>query len=327
MRGLERYLNDVWYGERSGTWLRPLGALYGGAMRWRRRLYDAGLLARYRAPCPVIVVGNFTVGGAGKTPLVIELVRRLSALNLTVGVNSRGYGGQVDASAAQRVTPDSLAAQVGDEPLLIARRTNAVVAVCPNRRLAAECVLEHGAQVIVADDGLQHLALARDLNIVVVDGERRLGNRRCLPAGPLRGGMGEGEPVDLVVLNGGLDTDQPRMTLRATHARPLAGGESIALTTLGGQTVHAVAGIGHPSRFFAMLRGFGIDVIEHPFSDHAALDDAQVSFDDDRLVLMTEKDAVRFARAPHQRCYDVPVDALLDEAAALAVDNLLRSVV
>jgi tetraacyldisaccharide 4'-kinase len=323
VRGIERYLAEVWYGDRPGHWLRPLGALYGGAMRLRRQLYRRGLRNTYRAPCPVVVVGNLTVGGTGKTPLVIELVRRLAVAGRRPGIISRGYGGTVTAASAALVRPDSDPVAVGDEPLLMARRTGVPVAVCPNRRLAIECLLAQDVQVVVADDGLQHLALQRDADIVVIDGARGLGNGRCLPAGPLRGPVEPARAADLTIVNGAANAAQYSMTLRANQARRLVDGESVALESFAGKTVHAVAGIGNPARFFALLRDVGIEVVEHPFADHATLTQADVTFDDTLAVLMTEKDSVRFARSPHDRCYDVPVDAELNAAAAGALDRLL----
>ena len=151
MRSLDGYLNSIWYGETGGAWLRPLGALYGGIMRLRRSAYERGWRRDYRAPCPVIVVGNYTAGGAGKTPLVIELCRRLRALGCQPGIISRGYGGTATAHKALSVDAASDASVVGDEPLLMARRTGSPVAVCPDRRKAIECVLASGVDLIVAD--------------------------------------------------------------------------------------------------------------------------------------------------------------------------------
>ena len=323
MRALEAYFNDVWYGQTGGVWLRPLGLMYSGAMRLRRRAYEQGWREIYRAPCPVIVVGNFTAGGAGKTPLVIELCRRLQALGRKPGIISRGYGGATGADRAQLVRATSDAALVGDEPLLLARRTGAPVAVCPNRRKAVECVLAQDADLIVADDGLQHLQLARDANIAVIDGDRQFGNGRCLPAGPLRGPLDDTRPVDLEVINGGPATTQPQMNLIARHVRSLSSQAISPLADFAGKRVHAVAGIGHPARFFSTLRHVGIDVIEHPFADHAALRLSDVSFDDNLPVLMTEKDAVRFAAPLPEHCFDVPVDVEFNDAAQQAVDVLL----
>ncbi|MFK8015129.1 MAG: tetraacyldisaccharide 4'-kinase [Gammaproteobacteria bacterium] len=322
MRALESYLNSVWYGDTGGAWLRPLGALYASAMSLRSAAYRRGWRDVYRAPCPVIVVGNYTAGGAGKTPLVIALSQRLRSLGCRPGIISRGYGGTVTSDQAFLVDPASDASVVGDEPLLMARRTQAPVAVCPDRRKAVECVTAQGANVIVADDGLQHLALARDANIVVIDGERGLGNERCLPAGPLRGRVIDAPDADLKMINGGPVSDAPQMKLIATHARQLDSKQCIPLSGWVGSPVHAVAGIGNPSRFFDTLRGAGIDVIEHPYADHARLTRADVSFDDDLPVLMTEKDAVRFSEAPHKRCFDVPADVEFNAAASAALVEL-----
>lgn len=318
MAGLENYLNDVWYGERPGTWLRPLGALYSVAMRARQAAYDRGWREVYRAPRPVLVVGNRTVGGTGKTPLVIELVHRLKARGVAPGVISRGYGSSVTREAARRVDADSRAEDVGDEPLLIARRTGVPVAVCPNRRLACAAVLADGADVIVADDGLQHLALARDAAINVVDAVRGVGNGRCLPAGPLRAPVDVSPPADLSISNG------RDMTLVPAGVRALAEGSVTPLATWSGRTVHAVAGIGHPERFFGLLREAGLDVRAHPRADHAALGPDDLRFGDDHPVIMTEKDAVKLHdQVPNT--YDLPVDAALSDAVSARVDALLAA--
>lgn len=316
MAALERYLNDVWYGQRAGWWLRPLGALYGGVMTLRHAAYQRGWRSVYRAPCPVLIVGNRTVGGTGKTPLVLELVSRLQDRGARPGVISRGYGSTVTGNEARRVTAQSDTEDVGDEPLLIARRSRVPVAVCPNRRLACEAVLEQGVDVIVADDGLQHLALARDAAINVVDGVRGIGNGRCVPAGPLRAPASASPPVDLTVVNG-VD-----MTLGAAGVRALSDGTSTPIGDWAGRTVHAVAGIGRPERFFETLRAAGMEVIPHPRPDHAPLVSSDLEFGDEHAVLLTEKDSVKLSAAP-ENVFDVPVDAVMAAQTSAAVDAML----
>lgn len=317
MSDLHSYLNEVWYGEREGSWLRPLGAMYGMTMVARQAAYRRGWRRVYRAPCPVLIVGNRTVGGTGKTPLVIELVRRLAARGARPGVISRGYGGRVTRESAQRVERDSVALDVGDEPLLIARRSAVPVAVCPDRRLACEAVLTQGVDVIVSDDGLQHLALARDAAINVIDGARGEGNGRCLPAGPLRTPPSASPPVDLTLVNG-VD-----MTLRPTGVRA-SDNTLTPLASWSGRRVHAVAGIGRPERFFETLRSAGLEVVGHPRPDHAPLSAPDLRFDEDLPVLITEKDSVKLSSLPDS-VYDVPVSAALSAEASAAVDALLSA--
>lgn len=318
---LQSYLNSVWYGERGGYWLRPLAALYGWVAARRLHAYGAGKRAVYRAPVPVIVVGNHTVGGTGKTPLVIEIVERLKKRGERPGVISRGYGSSVTAAAARRVSEQSAAVDVGDEPLLIFQSTGVPVAVCPNRELACAAVLENEVSVIVADDGLQHLALARDIEIDVVDAVRGFGNGRCLPAGPLRVPASQVWPTDLQIRHGG--SDGHCMQLRGDTLRRLGDSTLTALSEFKGRRVHAVAGIGHPERFFNTLRGRGLDVVAHPLADHAALTRADVTFDDDLPVLMTEKDAVKLQEPPAGDYFSLPVVAHLSDSASLALDALL----
>lgn len=320
---LETYLQEVWYGARPGHWLRPLGALYGGAMRLREALYDRGILPSARVGAPVVVVGNLTVGGTGKTPLVLHLVETLRAAGRTPGVVSRGYGGEGASRRVLFVEPGSDPAVVGDEPVLIARRSGAVVAVCPDRVRAARAALDAGANILIADDGLQHRRLARDAQIVVIDGARRFGNGRCLPAGPLRSPPGDLARFDLVIVNGDAAPGEAGMTLEPGPAWRLDGQERRALEAFRGRRVHAVAAIGHPQRFFATLRAHGLDVVPHPHRDHSVLRASDLTFDDDLPVFITEKDAVKCPGRADAEIWVVPVDARLDEAAATALARLV----
>lgn len=323
---IENYLMAVWYGGRSGHWLRPLGALYGGMMRVRAWLFERGVLRSWRAPVPVIVVGNLTVGGTGKTPLVLHLVAALQAAGQRPGIVSRGYGGSAGTATVLLVDADSDAAVVGDEPVLLARRSGCPVAVSARRSRAVNAVVAAGAQVVVSDDGLQHLALARDAQIVVIDGQRRLGNRRCLPAGPLRAPLSVPVNADITVVNGGTPADPVVMTLVANEAVRIADGSRAPLARFAGQEVHAVAAIGQPERFFSTLRDAGMIVIGHPHRDHSLLDRSSLEFGDDRPVFITEKDAVKCVDTVPDDCWYVPVDAQLDAAGQAAVGNLIARV-
>lgn len=303
-------------------WLRPLAALYGAiAIARRRRAQPASL------PVPVVVVGNISVGGTGKTPFVIWLVGTLRAAGWRPGVISRGYGGRAP-QYPYRVQVDSDPAFSGDEPLLIAQRSACPVVVAPDRHAAAQALLAaESVDVIVADDGLQHYALARDLEICIVDGARGLGNRALLPAGPLRELPSRLREVDLVVVNGDGWNEpelQPlRMRLRTQHARSLLDGIERPLADFAGQRVHGIAGIGHPPRFFDGLRAQGIDVIEHAFADHHAYRATDLQFGDGLPLLMTEKDAVKCRAFAAAGWWSVPVTAELSSTDTARVRELL----
>jgi len=318
------WLHRVWYGDgRFGWVLLPFGALYWLVSSLRRFLYVQGVLRTRKAAVPVIVVGNITAGGTGKTPTVLWLVESLRRRGFRPGIVSRGYGGS-HTGGAMRVEPDSAASLVGDEPALLARRSRCPVVVDPDRVRAAEMLVDAGVDVIVADDGLQHYRLDRDYEICVIDGGRGLGNRRLLPAGPLREPAGRLDDVEQVLINGPLKRREPGMTvaeqnaisfvLVASEARRLDGSSSRPLPDFAGRTVHAIAAIGNPQRFFDLLREFDIQVIEHGFPDHAALALADLRFGDDFDVLMTEKDAVKLGDKLGDNCWYVPVDLVMQPA-------------
>ena len=333
-------LQRRWYEDRLPPWWTlPLAALYGGVVCLRRALYLRGWLRAQRLPVPVIVVGNIVVGGAGKTPLTIALVEAMRARGFRPGVVSRGYGGTAKHPMLLDAQPDP--AMVGDEPALIRTRTGAPVAVGADRPAAAALLPEQGVDVIIADDGLQHYALARDIEVCVVDGARGLGNGRLLPAGPLRESPGRLDEVDFVVVNGGNATDaQPTdggpdrqciksaipMRLHGDVASNLHDGLLRALTDFSGSRVHAVAGIGHPPRFFDALRAFGLEVMEHAFADHHRYTAGDLDFGDRLPVLMTEKDAVKCRAFAQPHWWSVPVtgelpDAFLDAVARRLADR------
>lgn len=320
---MKSWLEARWYASSAPpSLLLPLSRLYGALARKRRDRLARGAT---RLPVPVIVVGNISVGGTGKTPFVIWLVERLREWGFRPGVISRGYGGRAPAYPF-RVTPDSDPAHGGDEPLLIARRCACPVVVDPDRNAAAQALIAQGhVDVIVADDGLQHYRLARDLEICVIDGARGLGNGALLPAGPLREPPARLHDVDLVVVNGdGWDdaTVQPlRMQLSAGQAWPLAGGAQRALVSFTGQAVHAVAGIGNPSRFFDSLRAAGIVVHEHAYADHHRYAAAELVFNDELPVLMTEKDAVKCLRFARPGWWALAVHAQLSPLDAARVQQ------
>lgn len=318
-------LDRYWYSNQPVSMLlAPLGWLYCAVSEARRWAYGAGLLPVSDVGVPVLVVGNVTVGGTGKTPLVIWLVERLRAAGWNPGVVSRGYGGRA-RSWPQAVAPDSDPQQVGDEPVLLARRCRCPISVGPNRVQAARNLVEQGGcDIIVADDGLQHFALARDLEIAVVDGGRRFGNGRCLPAGPLRERTRRLQDVDFVVSNGAAARLEYAMQLQGDNAVGLKNpDERQALSAFVHRPVHAVAGIGNPRRFFSHLRRFGLQLIEHPFADHHQFSADDLTFKDGLPVLMTEKDAVKCGAFATARHWQVPVSAVLDPKLEGRVLDLL----
>ena len=309
-----------WYGDAAPPLsARLLAALYGRVVALRTKLFRAGILASRHVPVPVVVVGNLSIGGTGKTPLTIALVQRLQNEGWTPGVASRGYGRRNEATAAW-VEGGTMPSDGGDEPVLIARRTGAKVRVDRDRASAARALVAAGCDVIVCDDGLQHYRLRRDVEIEVIDGGRRYGNNRLLPAGPLREPARRGADCDFRVVNGGeASFGEWSMQLRADNAVPLRGGRNLPLTSFGGHRVHAVAGIGNPKRFFEMLRGLGIGVVPHAFADHHHYVASDFDFGSDLPVLMTEKDAVKCAGFANEWHYSVPVTAELPEAFWVAL--------
>ena len=320
-----RWIHKVWYEKAPFAWvLLPLSALYQLVSRVRRFAYRKGWLPSYRAAVPVIVVGNITAGGTGKTPTVIWLVEQLKSRGFKPGIVSRGYGGS-HSGASMRVDRDSDAAVAGDEPVLLARRTGCPVAVDADRLRASAMLVEDGVDIIVADDGLQHYRLRRDFEICVVDGARGLGNGRLLPAGPLREPATRLNSTDVVLVNGsGFATnDSIGFQLVANAALRLNGSQQRPLTEFSSTTVHAVAAIGNPHRFFDLLRSFGMQVIEHALRDHERLNTKQIAFGDRFDVFMTEKDAVKLRTTVSDRLWMVPVDlAMEDTVASALVDRI-----
>lgn len=307
---LAERLESAWYGAaRAPWWTAPLALLYGAITACRRGLYRVGVLRSVRLAVPVVVIGNLSVGGTGKTPLTIALAEALSLRGYRPGVVSRGYGGTQQQPVLLDAAPDP--AVVGDEPCLI-RASGVSVAVGRERPVAAQLLVDAGCDIVIADDGLQHYALARDVEICVIDGTRRFGNGRLLPAGPLREPLSRLARVDFRVCNGGTVAagDVP-MRLEGGMAKALFDGHGKPLADFAGQTVHAVAAIGHPLRFFASLRAQGIGVVEHAFADHHAFVASDLAFDDGKPVLMTEKDAVKCRAFAQAHWWSVPVRASL----------------
>jgi tetraacyldisaccharide 4'-kinase len=325
---MARWPETIWYQKSiSSKLLLPLSWLYCLLVAVRRRLYMWGMLSTVHFPVPIIVVGNITAGGTGKTPLVIWLVEYLRSLGYTPGVISRGYGGKAQ-NWPQQVRSDSDPMIVGDEAVLLSRRCACPMAVGPNRVAAARALLDHSdCNIIVSDDGLQHYALGRDLEIAVVDGVRRFGNGYCLPAGPLREKQQRLHEVDFVVNNGLAGKGEHHMELVGhTAINMLEQTSCQEIPEFQGAEVHALAGVGNPSRFFDFLRKHGLNLIEHPYPDHHVFQQKEVLFQDGREVLMTEKDAVKCTRFSTLHHWYVPVEARLDEKFSRKIHLLLDQV-
>lgn len=320
------WLQRIWY-EGSGFYrlLLPLSGLYWLIVTLRRGLYNAGILGSMRAVAPVIVVGNITAGGTGKTPVTIWLAHALRTRGFSPGIVSRGYGGS-RSSTSMRVDVESDPAVVGDEPVLLARRSGCPVVVDQDRARAAAMLVEDGADVIIADDGLQHYGLARTYEICVIDGARGLGNRHLLPAGPLRETISRLNEVDQVLINGKLrvgddaqsaiEQNSIEFELQASRVIRLNGSSEFSIEDFDGKTVHGVAAIGNPARFFDQLRAHGMQVIEHAFPDHASPALRELNFGDNFDVLMTEKDAVKLGTSVPDNFWTVPVELKMDPQAA-----------
>ncbi|MDO9423754.1 MAG: tetraacyldisaccharide 4'-kinase [Methylobacter sp.] len=323
---LSRWLIDVWYTDQLiGLILMPLGFLFRDFVKFRKFLYRIKVLKRHTLPVPVIVIGNITVGGTGKTPLIIWLAGLLKNQGFKPGIISRGYGGQAEVWP-QWVDADSAAEQVGDEALLIAKQTGCPMAVSPIRVDAARLLLEKSAcNVILSDDGLQHYALNRDIEIAVIDGERRFGNSYCLPAGPLREPIERLQSVDFIVVNGEKYQDNEfSMQITGNTAVNLVTGEQKALQDFIASGCHALAGIGNPDRFFKLLETAGLTCKTHSFPDHYKFQVGDISFPDSEPVLMTEKDAVKCMAFAGEQHWYIPVTAVPETGFAERLLRLLR---
>jgi tetraacyldisaccharide 4'-kinase len=317
---------NYWYSNHPTRWLlTPLSGLFQLAAKVRRWAYIQGLLHIQMLPVPVLVIGNLTLGGTGKTPLVIWLAQFLRHHGYWPGIISRGYGGLAQ-HYPQRVYPTSDPNLVGDEAVLLSQRTACPLVVGPDRAAAAQALLTHSdCNVLLSDDGLQHYALGRDIEILVVDGIRRFGNGHCLPAGPLREPLSRLQTADLIVINGGnAQEGEFAMRLHLQAARCLKSGAAYSLKKFSHAMVHGVAGIGNPERFFIQLREQGLTVCQHPFPDHHCFQPKDLAFEDSQPVLMTEKDAVKCTRFARDHYWYVPIDASLPASFGNQVLNLLQ---
>jgi len=287
-------LVNAWY---SGSWwlifLRPIELVFRSVSAIRRWVYSSGVKTPWRASVPVVVVGNITVGGTGKTPVVIALVEYLQSQGFSPGVVSRGYGA-ISGEFPHQVGTSSNAKDCGDEPLLIYQRTRCPCVVAPLRVEAAQYLLsENDVDIVICDDGLQHYALARDMEIVVVDQERGLGNGFCLPAGPLREPARRLRGVDHVLYRGSND-DSFGVQYSCDRLVNVHTGQCLPLSPQSiGEEIQAFAGIGQPGQFFRMLEQLGFSVTRHNFGDHHEYTQADIECIGTMPIVMTEKDAVK----------------------------------
>lgn len=311
---MRSWLIRHWYsGHPLLYFLTPFAFLFFCLVKFRAFLYRLGIKKSSQFPVPIIVVGDITIGGTGKTPLIIKIVELLRAKNYKPGIVSRGYGGKAECYP-QWVQADSNPRLVGDEAILLAQRTRCPMVVAPERVAAVKMLLEQtDCNIVLSDDGLQHYALARDIEIIVLDGERRLGNGFYLPAGPLRESSRRLGKVDFVVVQG------EKRVADEFNMRLLPG----VLTNLYDPTlsfpqeheklkIHAVAAIGNPERFFAQLRELGFTVTPHIFADHYLFRAQDMDFGQDAIVIMTEKDAVKCHGFADKRHWYLPVDTMVE---------------
>jgi len=323
-RSIETRLQQAWYRDAAASrMLLPVAGLFALLSGVRRRLFKCGVLKTATVAAPVIVVGNITVGGTGKTPVVTWLASALRRRGYSPGVVSRGYRGKVGRKPLQ-VSLDSDPRIVGDEAILLAAQSGCPVIVHPDRVAAARKAVDLGADVVISDDGLQHYRLDRCVELAIVDSARGIGNGRLLPAGPLREPVSRLAGVDQILVQRHVDdAGHPYWRPESGTAidfrlcvKPVVRLDRSAVRQLdefAGQTVHAVAGIGDPERFFRMLVAHGMTVRRHPLADHAAIEPADIRFDDDLDVLMTEKDAVKCRWPEAGRCWYVPVEVEFED--------------
>ncbi len=331
-------ITDAWY---QGAWwlylLAPLSLIYAAVIVIRSFCYRIGLLSSYRSSLPVVVVGNVTVGGTGKSPLVAHLVKTFQAKGFHPGIISRGYGAEIPSNECREVLLSSSPSDVGDEPLMLKQMLACPVFVGPNRRLTVQALEEAGCDIVISDDGLQHYALQRDIEICVLDGQRGMGNGYLLPVGPMREWRSRLKGIDYTVLNGAnslLGVSQSenliRMDLEPGKLSPLLasqGAECVAaqveVSDFAAKRVNAVAAIGNPERFFTSLERSGLQLNRYAFEDHHAYAADDFSFAEELPIIMTEKDAVKCRALGLPNAWYLPVEAHLDHDL---VDSIIEKI-
>jgi tetraacyldisaccharide 4'-kinase len=325
----KEFVENIWYTKHPlGIVLLPLSWLYSLVIMLRRLCYQSGLIAVNQIDAPVIIVGNISVGGTGKTPLVIWLADYFKSKGFNPGIISRGYGGKLSGKS-QQVRPDSNPELVGDEPVLIAKRTHCPVAIAVQRRRAAEELIEHcDCNLILCDDGMQHYSLDRDIEIAVIDGQRRFGNGHCLPAGPLREPISRLKTVDFVVSKYIAGRHEYKMEYSYGDLVSLTDPErSIPVSSLNGQSVHAISGIGNPDRYYSYLRNNKLHIISHEFPDHHPFKKEDINFNDGLPVVMTEKDAVKCSDFATENHWYLPITATLPDSFTYRLEALMKDII
>ena len=326
---LETLIEKVWYSKNIfSLLLSPLSLIYISIIYLRYTLYQLGLISITKINVPTIVIGNIVAGGTGKTPLVIWLAKHFKDKGFLPGIVSRGYGGTY-LSNIELVKPTSNPLLVGDEPVIIARNTNCPVVVAKKRAKGAkELVEKYNCNIILCDDGMQHYSLARDIEIAVIDGQRRFGNNYCFPAGPLREPKSRIFKADLIVSKYNARTCEHKMDY--TYHQLVSLNElskTIPISDLHGMTVHAIAGINNPDHFFSYLRSHKLELIIHKFPDHYSYTEDDVKFDDNFPVVMTEKDAVKCLNYSSDKHWYIPISAELSKSFVCDLDKLMGKII
>ncbi len=312
---ISRSVEVIWYQKKFFSYLLyPFSWIYRLVLVICRCQYRLKFKKKSQFPVPIVVVGNITVGGSGKTPLAVALAKWFKQCGWQPGIVSRGYSG-ISTSSPRVVLPTTDPILVGEEAVLLASKTGCAVVVAKDRVAAVEYLLtQFNCNLVISDDGLQHWPLSRDVDIAVVDGQRRFGNGYCLPAGPLREPIERLTEVDFIVNNGGESAGEWSMSLIPGQIYQLNRPErSITADELKDRSVHAVAGIGNPQRFFDSLKKLGFKIIPHAFPDHYFFKKADLEFADDAVIIMTEKDAVKCRDFANDRMWCLPVHAELPE--------------
>ena len=318
----------LWYTKNFlSTALLPLSWLFRAIVVLRRKFYRLRNSNNTDLPAFTIVVGNVTVGGVGKTPFVIWLAKRCKAQGLGVGIVTRGYK-RKNKNKLIEVQPQSLPEEVGDEAILLALKSTCPVLVSADRKQAVEVLVkQHQVDVVVSDDGLQHYNMPRNIEIAVVDADRKFGNGRCLPAGPLREPVKRLDSCDIVVSNGHIKNNELSFDLSIDEVVSLSS-DTVRkpIEDFKDFTVNAVAGIGNPARFFTMLRNFGIHVLEHKFPDHHLYQETDLEFENSDPILMTEKDAVKCKKFTSKDIWYLPVSLEPSYALEQRISKLIKGI-
>lgn len=321
-------LTSIWYSKKlhwSAILLLPFSAIFSFVVAVRRWCYQRGLFKSFHFQVPVIVVGNITVGGTGKTPFVISLVKFLQDQGYRPGIVSRGVGGS-ESTKARFVKATDAADDVGDEALLLTQKTQCPMVVCKDRVAAVRTLLNKThCNIVISDDGLQHYRLQRSLEIVMVDHERQFGNQYLLPAGPLREPISRIKQADFVVVNGGSLQDPYTLTLQPDEFVSIVTQAKIPLHGFANKKIHAVSGIGHPQRFFKTLQQLGMDLITHIFPDHHLYQKHELHFSEKLPIVMTEKDAVKCAAFANDDYWYLNIIPKMNEKLEQSILSKLKS--